>query len=102
MCRGLVGHDYSILRLFKKAQNITQSEIADGTEILGWHQIQFLEPQRHWGAVSAVGVDSEADETGIYRSRTSGNDLQKQLTVSGDVGKGESTSATTVMVNGTQ
>lgn len=77
MSRGLVGHNYSILRLFRKAQNVTQTETADGMEMLRWHQIQLLEPQRHWGAVSAVGADNEADQTGIYGSRASGNDLQK-------------------------
>lgn len=101
MCRGLVEHNYYILRLFKEAQNITQSEIADGTEMLGWHQIQLLEPQRHWGPISAVGADSEADYTGIYGSKASGNDLQKQVTISG-CWQGESTSAMIAKFNGTQ
>lgn len=67
----------------------------------GWHQIHLLEPKRLLGAVSAVGADNAANQTKIYGSRAFGQDLQKQVAVSGDGGRGESSSAITIMVYGT-
>lgn len=57
--------------------------------------------RRCWWAVSDVGADNEADQTQAYGSGAFGRDLQIQVVVDGDVGRGESTSATIVMVFGT-
>lgn len=66
----------------------------DGTRFSFWSH-------KDWGPVSTVGADSEANYTGIYGSKASGNDLQKQVTISG-CWQGESTSAMIVKFNGTQ
>lgn len=47
-----------------------------------------------------VGADNEADGK-TDGSGAFGRDLQKQIVVGGDVGSGESTSATIVMTHGT-
>ena len=61
---------------------------ADGMEMLGWHQIHFLGPKRHRGAVSAVSIYNEDDQIKIFGSRAFGHVLQKQVSVSGDVWQG--------------